>query len=216
MGIVTRDKDGNRSTPPQGRAADPVRPNVSDSVEAADADETEEEESEQESSKPVREARRPPTGPPPFGGGGKIGGGGGEGTPGDGFFHIRKKGQGYWTRMGTAGGAALIGALTVNFLWTERLTFNLGDTGAELLCAIFAVAYGILVFYIMNRQTSVDFLIATDSEMKKVNWTTRAELMGSTKVVILFMFVIAAYLFIMDVFFGYLFYFIGVVKEKPF
>ena len=25
-----------------------------------------------------------------------------------GFFHIYKKGQGYWTRMGTVGGAALI------------------------------------------------------------------------------------------------------------
>jgi preprotein translocase SecE subunit len=68
----------------------------------------------------------------------------------------------------------------------------------------------------MNRPTNVDFLIATDSEMKKVNWTSRKELMGSTKVVILFMFIMASYLFLMDVLFGYFFYAIGVVKEPPF
>ena len=43
----------------------------------------------------------------------------------------------------------------------------------------------------MNKPANVDFLIATDSEMKKVNWTSRKELIGSTKVVILFMFLIA-------------------------
>ena len=43
----------------------------------------------------------------------------------------------------------------------------------------------------MNKPTNVDFLIATDSEMKKVNWTSRKELIGSTKVVIIFMFLIA-------------------------
>jgi preprotein translocase SecE subunit len=51
--------------------------------------------------------------------------------------------------------------------------------------------------------------------MKKVNWTSRQELMGSTKVVILFMFVIAAFLFAMDLFFGYVFYLIGVLKTPP-
>src|SRR5579862_4437675 len=52
-------------------------------------------------------------------GGGKPkspGGGGGGRTPaprgGAGFFHIYKNGQGYWTRMGTAITAAMIGAFT--------------------------------------------------------------------------------------------------------
>ena len=40
--------------------------------------------------------------------------------------------------------------------------------------------------------------------MKKVNWTTRKELIGSTKVVILFMFFIALLLFVFDMIFGYL------------
>ena len=36
----------------------------------------------------------------------------------------------------------------------------------------------------MNKPSNVDFLIATDSEMKKVNWTTKGELFGSTRVVV--------------------------------
>ena len=34
-----------------------------------------------------------------------------------GFFHIYKSGQGYWTRMGTAGAAALVAALTAHFIY---------------------------------------------------------------------------------------------------
>ena len=68
----------------------------------------------------------------------------------------------------------------------------------------------------MNKPTSVDFLIATDSEMKKVNWTTKKELMGSTKVVIGFVFVMAIVLFMYDLFFQFLFYFLGVLKTPPF
>ena len=43
----------------------------------------------------------------------------------------------------------------------------------------------------MNKPSNVDFLVATDREMKKVNWTSRKDLIGSTKVVIVFMFLIA-------------------------
>ncbi len=68
----------------------------------------------------------------------------------------------------------------------------------------------------MNKPTSVDFLIATDSEMKKVNWTTKKELMGSTKVVIGFVFVMALVLFFYDLFFQFLFYVLGVLKTPPF
>ncbi len=61
----------------------------------------------------------------------------------------------------------------------------------------------------MNKPTNVDFLIATDSEMKKVNWTSRKELIGSTKIVILFMFFIALFLFLYDLFFQLIFYLSG-------
>src|SRR2546421_8273072 len=38
---------------------------------------------------------------------------------GGGFFTIYKKGQGYWTRMGTALGAAIISVLCAEFIYTQ-------------------------------------------------------------------------------------------------
>jgi len=194
MGTLMQDKNGNDASKPPGQEPDDEGDDAPD-----------------ESDKPVRPARRPPN----MAAGGPVAAIA-AGAPSDGFFHIRKRGQGYWTRMGTAAGAALIGALTLSFIFNERATFNLSPGWAELVCGIFAIVYGVAVFYYMNRPGSVDFLIATDSEMKKVNWTSRKELLGSTKVVILFMFIIAVYLFLMDVGFGYFFWAIGVVKERPF
>jgi preprotein translocase SecE subunit len=82
-----------------------------------------------------------------------------------------------------------------------------------------AVAFGVIFFGIalrlMNKPENVDFLIATDSEMKKVNWTSRKELVGSSKVVILFMFFIAAYLFLNDLLWGTVMWLINVLKFPP-
>jgi preprotein translocase SecE subunit len=139
------------------------------------------------------------------------------GSGSGGFFTIRKKGQGYWTRMGTAIGAGLLG-LGVSFeLYHQIPTFLHGsqqrDTRIAVMVALaFLIAYSAIVFWYTNKPTTVDFLIATDSEMKKVNWTTRKELIGSTKIVILFMFLIAMYLFICDLLFGGFFHLIGVLK----
>ena len=81
---------------------------------------------------------------------------------------------------------------------------------------LFVVGFALLTFFLMNKPTNADFLIATDSEMKKVNWTSRKELIGSTKVVIGFMFMIAFLLFALDVLFGYFFFAIDVLKSRPF
>ena len=143
---------------------------------------------------------------------------------GPGFFHIYKPGQGYWTRMGTAGAAALIAALTAHFLYNQLpvwlRNFGMADTAARptsiWIIAGLLIAFGLFVFYMMNKPTNADFLIATDSEMKKVNWTSRRELIGSTKVVIIFMFLIAFLLFAFDIVFGYVFYWLDVLKTKPF
>ena len=141
-----------------------------------------------------------------------------------GFFAIYKKGQGYWTRMGTAFGAALLAGLTAyNIYIYLPLLINLG-AGAEarerqvaLAAAVaFLAAFSFFAWRMMNKPSNVDFLIATDSEMKKVNWTSRKDLIGSTKVVIVFMFLIALILFLVDIIFSYFFYLIGVLKQSPF
>jgi|ERR1700722_10649062 preprotein translocase subunit SecE len=147
-----------------------------------------------------------------------------------GFFHIYKKGQGYWTRMGTVAAVALIGLLTANFLYSEfdgfstkawlshllQVTHLQEPKGAYLLVVIFSLTYAAIAYHLMNKAPNVDFLIATDSEMKKVNWTTKKELMGSTKVVIWFMFIMAVMLFLYDLFFQLIFYLLGVLKTPPF
>lgn len=150
-------------------------------------------------------------------------------STGTGYFHIYKKGQGYWTRMGTVAGIVLIGLVTGNFIFSEF--DGLGSTllagfltkihlqeprGAYLIVLAFAIVYSLVAFHYLNKPVSVDFLIATDSEMKKVNWTTRKELLGSTKVVIMFMFLLAIILFLYDLFFQFLFWWIGVLKTPPF
>jgi preprotein translocase subunit SecE len=154
------------------------------------------------------------------------GGGGGRavatsaGGAGGGFFHIYKSGQGYWTRMGTVGGAALIILLVGNFLYTYLPTwFDVLGTHTSWLLGVVAasvVAMSLLVFWLMNKPTNADFLIATDSEMKKVNWTSRQELIGSTKVVIFFVVFITLLLFAIDILFGYVFFWVGVLKQPPF
>src|SRR6266566_1418132 len=44
------------------------------------------------------------------------------GQIGGGFFHLYKPGQGYWTRMGTAGGAILLIALLARFIFISMST----------------------------------------------------------------------------------------------
>lgn len=59
---------------------------------------------------------------------------------------------------------------------------------------------GLLTIYwfVGRSPTSVDFLIATDGEMKKVNWSTKQIIMDSTSVVIGATFLIAFLLFVFD------------------
>ena len=141
-----------------------------------------------------------------------------KGSSKPGFFAIYKKGQGYWTRMGTAIGAALLGLLLVGQIYYRVPAFMRGDAHraskiALLVAALFAIAYVLLVWWLMNKPGNVDFLIATDSEMKKVNWTSRRELIGSTKVVIGFMFAIAVCLFALDLFFNTVFYYLHILHD---
>lgn len=134
-----------------------------------------------------------------------------------GMFTIVKRGQGYWTRMGTAIVAVmLIALITINLAQILKGTFSVKPNVAIGIGVAAAAALALLSWKLMNKPNHVEFLIATDSEMKKVNWTSKADLIGSTKIVIVFMFFIAAFLLLMDVIFGYFFQLITVLKTGPF
>jgi preprotein translocase SecE subunit len=141
---------------------------------------------------------------------------------GGGYFTIYKKGQGYWTRMGTAVSVTLLAALTAYELYAKRAYFGLGDSPAapghrSLAMGIAAALFFAIMAFtwrLMNKPSNVDFLIATDSEMKKVNWTSRKDLIGSTKVVVAFMFFIAFFLAVCDVVLAGFFELIGVLHHS--
>jgi len=130
-----------------------------------------------------------------------------------------KPGQGFWTRFGTGMGALLVILFTIQLLYTRLPVWaGLSRNGWQIyvILAVVATALGILAWWLINRPKHAEFLIATDGEMKKVNWTSRRELIGSTKVVTFFMFFIAAVLFFYDIVFGYAFFLIDVLKFAPF
>ena len=69
----------------------------------------------------------------------------------------------------------------------------------------------IVMFWLVNRAKSADFMIATEGEMKKVSWSNRKEVIGSTKVVIVTTFILAGILFGLDLMLGVLFKWMGVL-----
>ena len=115
---------------------------------------------------------------------------------------IYKKGQGYWTRqMTTIAGAVLI---LLGAMWLAQ-TLQLVDWGFPTLYAQAtagviwtAIFGGLLYHFVWRKPRSVDFLVATEGEMKKVNWSTRREVVGSTIVVILLSAVIAMFCQVWD------------------
>ena len=139
-----------------------------------------------------------------------------KGSAGGGFFTIYKSGQGYWTRLLTFLGFLLVGALTAHFVYQRAIGFGAAKNVALGIATAFFLVWLLIEYWIINKPSNADFLIATDSEMKKVNWTSRKELIGSTKVVIFFMFLISATLFVIDIIFGYVFWLIGVLHTAPF
>lgn len=63
------------------------------------------------------------------------------------------------------------------------------------------------------RPSTVEFLIATDGEMKKVNWSTKRDIIGSTWVVILWSVLLAGGLWVVDFLFQAFFKMIGVLQS---
>jgi preprotein translocase SecE subunit len=84
--------------------------------------------------------------------------------------------------------------------------------GGVAIGIILLGAIGVLYFCYVNRKT-VDFLIATEGEMKKVNWTNRRQVIGSTWVVIGISVIIAAILLVADIAFSEMFRAIGLLES---
>ena len=116
------------------------------------------------------------------------------------LFAIYKPGQGYWTRLGSALGIGAVLLFIAWFIYRELaiLPFFEGNARRFIASAILVVILTLVAQWIMNGPKRAQFLIDTDSEMKKVNWASWPELIGSTRVVIFFMLLTALFLFIFD------------------
>ena len=127
-------------------------------------------------------------------------------------FHIYKPGQGAYVRWGTAAGAGIVVVWFAAFL-REQLTRVQNEWVQTLVPAGLLVILGYWVFRLLGQSRSVvDFMIATEGEMKKVNWSTRREVLGATKVVIVTVIALSVVLFVVDLFFMFFFEGIGVLR----
>ncbi|HEV3166363.1 MAG TPA: preprotein translocase subunit SecE [Isosphaeraceae bacterium] len=78
--------------------------------------------------------------------------------------------------------------------------------------AIIGAVLGWIIFRLVQFPPFVEFLIATEAEMNKVSWTSRAELYRATVVVLTTVLVVAVYLFGVDWLWSYLLQAIGVLR----
>lgn len=125
-----------------------------------------------------------------------------------------KPGQGYYTRtLSFIWFLTLAAALTL-WIWAEIG----GAVQANPVYWQAGVAIGMaltfvpLLYWIINKPNIADFMIATEQEMRKVNWPSQREIVGSTVVVISGTLMMALILFVINIFFGAFFQWIGILN----
>ncbi len=83
------------------------------------------------------------------------------------------------------------------------------QAGAAALVIVLAAVF--VYWVVAIRPRANEFFISVDNEMRKVNWSTRREIIGSTWVVIAVSFGIATTLFVVDNLFSTFFRWVGVL-----
>ena len=121
-----------------------------------------------------------------------------------GGLSIYKSGQGYYTRMGTVIGVSLTSMLGLLWAWDYLKNFRISGINELYVAATGTIVLGgiitaITYYLVFVKPRSVDFLIATEGEMKKVNWSTRREIIGSTTAVIMTSLILAVYCWVLEI-----------------
>jgi len=117
---------------------------------------------------------------------------------------IYKRGQGYYTRLYSALVAFAIAAVGCFVLY--RQLQNIGNIWVETLVPVgVCVGFTWLIYWLVNKPSIADFMIAAEGEIKKVNWSSRKEIIASTIVVISVVAIMAIMLYLADLGFQVLF-----------
>jgi preprotein translocase subunit SecE len=123
-------------------------------------------------------------------------------------FKLYKRGQGYNTRLWSG-----LVAFAVVVIGCYRLYEKLRVYDMILLETLVptgvCVVFGILIYWLVNKPTMADFMIAAEGELKKVSWSSRREIVVSTFIVICVVLVLAVLLMVTDFGFQFLFRWIG-------
>ncbi len=123
------------------------------------------------------------------------------------LLKIYKPGQGYWTRLvsGISGGVfVVLGASYVQGkVNTIGSDYDMYISWGVAVAMLFVLGL-LLYWYVAVKPESCDFLIATEGEMRKVNWPTQREVIGSTWIVICTIFFMFLLLFGADALFQWI------------
>lgn len=124
---------------------------------------------------------------------------------------IYKKGQGKYTRLGTAFGLAILAAIGCFQLYRQldaadwEMTARAAIWVSTMIPAALFVLLGLVIYWIVNTPRLADFMVAAEGEMKKVSWSSKHEIAVSTLVVIIVVFFLASLLGAADWAFALLF-----------
>lgn len=114
-----------------------------------------------------------------------------------------KPSQGKVARRLTFLGLVLIFAAGAYATYVQKLYLSFGGTTVSAMIAMVTLLAGAWFAYrIINFPSFADFLISVEAEMTKVSWPTQVELISTSKVVLLFMFMFIALVFFFDVTFN--------------
>jgi preprotein translocase subunit SecE len=118
---------------------------------------------------------------------------------------IYKPGQGKYTRLWAG---FIVGAVAAMGCWRlyQILEARIENLWAQTVVpvAVF-VGLGVLVYWLLNKPSIADFLIAAEGELKKVSWSSRKEIAVSTVVVIVVVVAMAVLLGLTDLLFTMVF-----------
>ncbi len=125
-----------------------------------------------------------------------------------------KPGQGYWTRVLTAVGASGLAVGAAFWINSELLPKFAGEVSSRDKSIVWAAVLGATalgLWLVLNTPRVVEFMIATESEMKKVDWPSRKTLFVMTSVVIGSLFTLAILVKVIDAAFTLLFQLIHIL-----
>jgi preprotein translocase subunit SecE len=106
-------------------------------------------------------------------------------------FAIYKRGQGKYTRLCSAfAGAIIVGAGCWRLyhklgVWLAGMPRNSAMWAERMIPVCLFAVLGLFIFWLVNKHSVADFMIAAEGEMKKVSWSSRQEIIVSTAIVII-------------------------------